>query len=192
MKVAEAWNNEKCKRNYEAPKPLQKEQHEISKTLGTCQCWEHYGHLCLQEDSLMTAEARQRYPSEINRKLSAQDPVLEGVTQAEDRNPTINLEDLTITFKEYQLKKKASSLRNKLVKQAKKSWSYRNHWQVAVLNPVSTNHSLKLFNPRMTTLSRRIMMRKELWWSRKIAQMDVLLFHVNRVIFHNSVATIAS
>ena len=58
MKVAEAWNNEKRKRNYEAPKPLQKEQHEISKTLGTCQCCEHYGHLCLQEDSLMIAEAR--------------------------------------------------------------------------------------------------------------------------------------
>ena len=107
MKVAKAWNNEKCKRNYEAPKPLQKEQHEISKTLGTCQCWEHYGHLCLQEDSLMTAEARQRYPSEINRKLSAQDPVL-GVTQAEDRNPTINLEDWSISFK-----KKFQSKRSK-------------------------------------------------------------------------------
>ena len=109
MKVAEAWNNEKHKRNYEAPKPLQKEQHEISKTPGTCQCCEHYGRLCLQEDSLMTAEARQRYPSEINRKLSAQVPVLEGVTQAEDRNPTINLEDWTITFKECQLKKKQAA-----------------------------------------------------------------------------------
>ena len=29
--VAEAWNNEKHKRNYEAPKPLIEEQHEISK-----------------------------------------------------------------------------------------------------------------------------------------------------------------
>ena len=84
--VAEAWNNEKRKRNYEAPKPLQKEQHEISKTLGTCQCWEHYGCLCLQEDSLMTAEARQRYHSEINRKLSAQDLVLEEVVQGRDSN----------------------------------------------------------------------------------------------------------
>ena len=99
MKVAKAWNNEKRKRNYEAPKPLQKEQHEISKTLGTCQCWEHYGHLCLQEDSLMTAEARQRYPSEINRKLSAQDPVLEEVAQDEDSIQTINLEDWSISFK---------------------------------------------------------------------------------------------
>ena len=58
--VVEAWNNEKHKRNYEAPKPLQKEQHEISKSPETCQCCEHYGRLCLQEDSLMTAEARQR------------------------------------------------------------------------------------------------------------------------------------
>ena len=56
--VAEAWNNEKRKRNYETPKPLIEEQHEVSKTLGTCQCCEHYGHLCLQEDSLMTAKAR--------------------------------------------------------------------------------------------------------------------------------------
>ena len=53
--VAEAWNNEKRKRDYEAPKPLIEEQHEDNKTLGTCQCCEHYGHLCLQEDSLMTA-----------------------------------------------------------------------------------------------------------------------------------------
>ena len=58
--VAEAWNNEKRKRNYEAPKPLIEEQHEDNKTSGTCQCCEHYGCLYLQEDSLMTAEARQR------------------------------------------------------------------------------------------------------------------------------------
>ena len=58
--VAEAWNNEKRKRNYEAPKSLIEERHEDNKTPGTCQCYEHYGRLCLQEDSLMTAEARQR------------------------------------------------------------------------------------------------------------------------------------
>ena len=34
-----------------------------------------------------------------------QDPNLEGVAQAEDSNPTINLEDWTITFKEYQPKR---------------------------------------------------------------------------------------
>jgi hypothetical protein len=58
--VAEAWNNEKRKRNYEASKPLIEEQHEDNKTSGTYQCCEHYGRPCLQEDSLMTAEARQR------------------------------------------------------------------------------------------------------------------------------------
>ena len=105
MKVAEAWNNERRKRNYEAPKPLQKEKHEISKTPGTCQCCEHYGRLCLQEDSLMTAEARQRYHSEINRKLSAQDPVLEEVAQDEDSTQTINLEDWSTSSKDLQSKR---------------------------------------------------------------------------------------
>ena len=137
MKVAEAWNNEKCKRNYEAPKPLQKEQHEISKTLGTCQCCEHYGHLCLQEDSLMTAEARQCYPSEINRKLSAQVPVLEGVTQAEDRNPTINLEDWTITFKEYQPKRS---------KQPKKQISKPSQEKLELPQPLADSHTQSSFN----------------------------------------------
>ena len=49
----------------------------------------------------MTAEARQRYHSEINRKLSAQDPVLEGAAPDEDRTQTINLEDWSISFKEF-------------------------------------------------------------------------------------------
>ena len=50
----------------------------------------------------MTAEARQRYHSDINRKLSTQDLDLEGVAQ----NPTINLEDWIITFKEFQPKRR--------------------------------------------------------------------------------------
>ena len=107
--VAEAWNNEKRKRNYEAPKPLIEEQHEISKTPGTCQCCEHYGRQCLQEDSLMTAEVRQRYHSDIKRKLSTQDPVLERVAQDEDRTQTINLDDWTISFKEFQPKRSKQS-----------------------------------------------------------------------------------
>ena len=57
----------------------------------------------------MTAEARQHYHSDINRKLSMHVPNLEGVTQAEDRNPTINLEDWTITFKEFQPKRSKQS-----------------------------------------------------------------------------------
>ena len=66
----------------------------------------------------MTAEARQRYPSEINRKLSAQDPVLEEVAQDEDNIQTINLEDWSISFKKKISLKEASSPRKKLVKQA--------------------------------------------------------------------------
>ena len=53
----------------------------------------------------MTAEARQRYHSDINRKLSMQDLDLEGVAQ----NLTINLEDWTISFKEFQLKRSKQS-----------------------------------------------------------------------------------
>ena len=74
--------------------------------------------------------------------------------------------------------KEASSLRNKLVKQAKRRWSYHNHWQIEVFNPVPTNCSLKLFNLHMTTLSRRILMHEpfyiELWWSKKEVGMDIL------------------
>ena len=127
MKVAEEWNNERRKRNYEALKPLIEEQYEISKTPGTCQCCEHYGRLCLQEDSLMTAEARQRYPSEINRKLSAQDPILEEVAQEKDNIQTRNLKDWSISFKKKFSLKEPSSPRNKLVKQAKRRWGYHNH-----------------------------------------------------------------
>ena len=91
--VAEAWNNEKRKRNYEAPKPLIEEQHEDNKTPGTCQCCEHCGRLCLQEDCLMTVEARQHYHLDIKRELSTQDPVLEGAAQEEDSTWIINFED---------------------------------------------------------------------------------------------------
>ena len=103
--VAEAWNNEKRKRNYEAPKSLIEERHEDNKTPGTCQCCEHYGRLCLQEDSLMSVEARQRYHTDIKRKLSTQDPVLEEVAQYEGSTQTIYLEDWSISFKEFQPKK---------------------------------------------------------------------------------------
>jgi hypothetical protein len=97
--------NGKRKRNYEAPNLLIEEQQQVDKTPGTCQCCKHYGRLCLREDSLMTAKARQRYHSEINRKLSAQDPVLEEVVQDRDSNQAINLEDWSISFKEFQPKR---------------------------------------------------------------------------------------
>ena len=53
----------------------------------------------------MTAEARQHYHSDINRRLSTQDPVLERVSQDEDRTQTINLDDWSISFKEFQPKR---------------------------------------------------------------------------------------
>ena len=135
--VAEAWNNEKRKRNYEAPKPQTEEQHEISKTSEKCQCCEHYGRRCLQEDSLMIAEARQHYHSDINRKLSMHVPNLEGVTQAEDRNPTINLEDWTITFKEYQPKRS---------KQPKKQISKASQEKLELPQPLADSRTQSSFN----------------------------------------------
>ena len=94
-------------------------QYKDSKSPETCQCCEHYGRLCLQEDSLMIAEARQRYHSDINRKLSTQDSVLEEVAQDEGSIQTINLKDWSISLKKISLKE-ASGLRNKLVKQVKR------------------------------------------------------------------------
>ncbi|KAG2588543.1 hypothetical protein PVAP13_5NG340562 [Panicum virgatum] len=78
----------------------------------------------------MTAEARQRYHLDINRKLSMHVPNLEGVTQAEDRNPTINLEDWTITFKEYQLKRS---------KQPKKQISKTSQEKMELPQPLADN-----------------------------------------------------
>ena len=135
--VAEAWNNEKCKRNYEASKPQIEETHEISKTSEKCQCCEHYGRRCLQEDSLMTAEARQRYHSDINGKLSMHVPNQEGVTQAEDRNPTRNLEDWTITFKEYQPKRS---------KQPKKQISKTSQEKLELPQPLADSRTQSSFN----------------------------------------------
>ena len=53
----------------------------------------------------MTMEARQRYQSDIKRKLPTQYPVLEGAAQEEDSTRIINLEDWSITFKEFQPKR---------------------------------------------------------------------------------------
>ncbi|KAK8448430.1 hypothetical protein SEVIR_7G009004v4 [Setaria viridis] len=103
--VAEAWNHQRNKRSCGAPELEIERQHEDVKIPGTCQCCGHHGLPCLQEEaSLMTTEARQHYHLDINnkRKLSAQDPVLEGVTQDEDSTQTMNLEDWSISFKEFQ------------------------------------------------------------------------------------------
>ena len=101
--VAEAWNRQRNKRSRGTLELERERPHKDIKTPKICQCCEYYGRPCLQEeDSLMTAEPRQRYHLDINRKLSVQDPNLEGVPETEDSNQTINLEDWTITFKEFQ------------------------------------------------------------------------------------------
>jgi hypothetical protein len=116
-RVVEAWNHQSNKRSHGAPELRMNEQHEHMKTVGACQCCEHYGHSCLQEEaSLMIPEARQHYHLDINekRKLCTQNLVLKEVAQAVDSTQTINLQDWSITFKEFQpdrikqLKKHAS------------------------------------------------------------------------------------
>ena len=64
-------------------------------------------------------------------------PNLEGVTQVEDRNPTINLEDWTITFKEYQLKRS---------KQSKKQISKTSQEKMELPQPLADNGTQLSFN----------------------------------------------
>jgi hypothetical protein len=104
--VLEAWNHQNNKRSHGAPELRMNEQHEHMKTIGICQCCEHYGRSCLQKEvSLMIDEARQCYHLDINkkRKLCTQNLVLEDVAQAVDSNQIMNLEDWSITFKTFQL-----------------------------------------------------------------------------------------
>jgi len=126
--VAEVWNRQSNKRSHETPELEVERQYKDSKSPETCQCCEHYGRRCLQEDSLMTAKARQRYHSDINRKLFAQDLVLEGVAQDEDSTQTINLDDWTISFKEFQPKRS---------KQSKKQFSGASQEKVELPQPLA-------------------------------------------------------
>jgi len=64
--VAEAWNRQSNKRSRETTELEMERQYKDIKSPGTCQCCEHYGHLCLQEDSLRIAKARRCYPSDSN------------------------------------------------------------------------------------------------------------------------------
>ena len=63
---------------------------------------------CADTKGVTNVKARQRYHSDIKRKLSTQDLVLEGVTQDlvlegvaqdEDNTQAINLKDWSISFK---------------------------------------------------------------------------------------------
>ena len=95
----------------------------------------------------MTAEARQRFHSDIDRVLTMQDPNLEGVAQAEDSNQAINLEDWTITFKEYQPKRS---------KQPKKQISKTSQEKIELPQPLADNGTQLSFNqpqPKVVQLS---------------------------------------
>ena len=82
--VTEAWNRQRNKRSHRTPELGMERQYKDIKGSGVCRCCEHYGNLCLQEDSLMTTEARERYYLDINKKFPMQDPNIEGNAQAED------------------------------------------------------------------------------------------------------------
>jgi hypothetical protein len=118
--VAEAWNRQGNKRSRGTPEIERESQHKDIKTPGICQCCEHYGRPCLhEEDSLMTAEARQHYHLDIQKMLSTQDLVQEEVAQDEDSTQTIDLEDRSISFKKQ--KKIQSKIRKQLKKQIGKA-----------------------------------------------------------------------
>jgi hypothetical protein len=80
-------------------------QHVVNKALDMCPGDEHDGPSCPQKEaSLMTAEARQHNPIDINKQsmLSTQNPIQEEGSQAEGHTQTLNLEDWIIICKEYK------------------------------------------------------------------------------------------
>jgi len=135
--VAEAWNRQRNKRSRGTPELGMERQYKDIKGSGVCRCCEHYGNLCLQEDSLMTAEARERYYLDINKKFPMQDPNIEGNAQAEDSSQSINLEDWTITFKEFQPKRS---------KQPKKQISKTSQEKMELPQPLADNGTQLSFN----------------------------------------------
>jgi hypothetical protein len=117
--VAEAWNNQRKKKKHEALKLTMEKQHEVNKAPDMCLCGEYHDLSCPQKEaSLMTTEARQHNPIDINkqRMLSTQDPIQEEGSQAEGHTQTLNLDDWSNTCKEQNLVD-ASDLSNKTVEQ---------------------------------------------------------------------------
>ena len=169
--VAEAWNRQRNKKSRGAVELEIERQYKDIKTPGTCQCCEHYGQPCLQEDaSLMTAEARQCYYLDINKDLSTQETFQEGVTQYQDGTQTMNLEDWSISFKEFQpsrikqRKKQASEesqekmeLPEPLVHSSTQPCS--NQLQPKVVQPPHDNSIKK--NPDAQIASRRAMVEQK-------------------------------
>jgi hypothetical protein len=123
--VAEAWNNQrKKKKKHEALKLTMEKQHEVNKAPDMCPGDEHNGPSCPQKEaSLMTAEARQHNPIDINKQkmLSTQNPTQEEGSQAEGHTQTLNLDDWIITCKEYKPgRRKRSNKQNCRTRREKK------------------------------------------------------------------------
>jgi hypothetical protein len=80
-------------------------QHEVNKAPNMCPCGEYHGLSCPQKEaSLMTAEAHQHNPIDINKQkmVSTQNPTQEEGSQAEDHTQTLNLDDWIITCEEHK------------------------------------------------------------------------------------------
>jgi hypothetical protein len=66
--VAEAWNNQR-KKKHEALKLKMEKQHEVNKAPDMCPGGEHDALSCPQKEAgLLTAEARQHNPIDINKQ----------------------------------------------------------------------------------------------------------------------------
>jgi hypothetical protein len=66
--VAEARDNQR-KKKHEALKLTMKKQHDVNKVPNMCPCGEHDALSCPQKEaSLITAEARQHNPIDINKQ----------------------------------------------------------------------------------------------------------------------------
>jgi len=142
--VTEAWNHQKNKRSHGTPELEIERQNKDIKRPGVCRCCKHYGNLCLQGDSLLTEEARERYYSDINRKLSMQDPNIEGDAQAKDSKQVVNLEDWTTTFKEFQPKRSKP-----LKKQNRKASQER----IKLPQPLEDGSTLPCSNPSQAKIA---------------------------------------
>jgi hypothetical protein len=122
--VAEAWNNQGKKKKHEALKLTMEKQHEVNKAPDRCPGGEHDALSCPQKEAgLLTAEARQHNPIDINKQkmLSTQDPTQEEGSQAKGHTQTLNLDEWIITCKEYKpSRRKRSNKQNRRTRREKK------------------------------------------------------------------------
>jgi hypothetical protein len=121
----EVWKNQRKKKKHEALKLTMEKQHEVDKAPDRCPDVKHDALPCPQKEAgLLTAEARQHNPIDINkqRMLSTKkNPTQEEGSQAEGHTQTLNLDDWIITCKEYKLGRcKRSNKQNRGTRREKK------------------------------------------------------------------------